>query len=343
MPDEPGVEEHPTVTLADKVGQKVAEHVTRAGAANAATETARRAASTLAIAESLRNDLKPAMAEMFGTIIEQLEDDDPTRKFYDMFMSPESVLNDAVVNIMGFAGMVIACISETGKVFFQPILNALWNERPRMPMSPADVANAVVQGYMTLEEGTEEASFSGLAGLPFQRMVEITGMPPSPQDLFSMFRRSIIEMGSKPTDRLTVTAGLAEGHTKDEWIEKFQKLAYVWPSPTDFVNAAIREQIPYGTAQEWAKNIVNIAQSALNATGVPSGGRRGREPQGGMRVHRDDLAVLVARFLPGEDLEDLEPGPGNGTDAASRSTAVKSPSVNGTRSRDAAKKDAADV
>jgi len=253
MPDEPEVEEHPTVTLADKVGQKVAEHVTRAGAANAATETARRAASTLAIAESLRNDLKPAMAEMFGAIIEQLEDDDPTRKFYDMFMSPESVLNDAVVNIMGFAGMVIACISETGKVFFQPILNALWNERPRMPMSPADVANAVVQGYMTLEEGTEEASFSGLAGLPFQRMVEITGMPPSPQDLFSMFRRSIIEMGSKPTDRLTVTAGLAEGHTKDEWIEKFQKLAYVWPSPTDFVNAAIREQIPYGTAQEWAK------------------------------------------------------------------------------------------
>jgi len=97
------------------------------------------------------------------------------------------------------------------------------------------------------------------------------------------------------------------------------------------------------SAQEWAKNIVNIAQSALNATGVPSGGRRGREPQGGMRVHRDDLAVLVARFLPGEDLEDLEPGPGNGTDAASRSTAVKSPSVNGTRSRDAAKKDAADV
>jgi len=89
MPDEPGVEEHPTVTLADKVGQKVAEHVTRAGAANAATETARRAASTLAIAESLRNDLKPAMAEMFGAIIEQLEDDDPTRKFYDMFMSPE--------------------------------------------------------------------------------------------------------------------------------------------------------------------------------------------------------------------------------------------------------------
>jgi hypothetical protein len=252
MPDEPEVEEHPTITLADKVGQKVAEHVTRASAANAATETARRHASTVAIAESLRNDLKPAMAEYFGTIIEQLPDDDPTRKFYELFMSPESVLNDAVINIMGFVGMIIACISETGKVFFQPLLNELWSSRPRMPMSPADVANAVVQGYMTLAEGETEAAYSGLDTKPFRTMVEVTGMPPSPQDLFQMFRRSIIPEGKSAADFPSVYAGLAEGHTKDSWIPIFQKLAYVWPSPTDFVNAAVREQVPYATASEWA-------------------------------------------------------------------------------------------
>jgi hypothetical protein len=252
MADEELLEEHPTITLADKVGQKVAEHVTRASAANAATETARRHASTVAIAESLRNDLKPAMAEYFGTIIEQLPDDDPTRKFYELFMSPESVLNDAVINIMGFVGMIIACISETGKVFFQPLLNELWSSRPRMPMSPADVANAVVQGYMTMEEGQIEAAYSGLDKTPFDTMVKVTGMPPSPQDLFQMFRRSIIPEGSSASDFPSVYAGLAEGHTKDSWIPIFQKLAYVWPSPTDFVNAAVREQVPYATASEWA-------------------------------------------------------------------------------------------
>jgi len=118
MPDDELMEEHPTVTLADKVGAKVAEHVAHAARQNAETETLRRHASTLAIAESLRNDLKPAMAEYFGTIIDKLPDGDPTRQFYELFMSPESVLNDAVINIMGFVGMIIACISETGKVFF---------------------------------------------------------------------------------------------------------------------------------------------------------------------------------------------------------------------------------
>ena len=268
MADEELVEEHPTITLADKVGQKVAEHVTRASAANAATETARRHASTVAIAESLRNDLKPAMAEYFGTIIEQLPDDDPTRKFYELFMSPESVLNDAVINIMGFVEMIIACISETGKVFFQPLLNELWSSRPRMPMSPADVANAVVQGYMTLEEGQIEAAYSGLDKTPFDTMVKVTGMPPSPQDLFQMFRRSIIPEGSSASDFPSVYAGLAEGHTKDSWIPIFQKLAYVWPSPTDFVNAAIREQIPKADAQKWAGktglDITTEVESGIN-------------------------------------------------------------------------------
>jgi len=244
MPDPAEPTEHPTITLADKVGEKVAEHITKASQAGAAHETARRHTALTATAESLRNDLKPAMHEMFGAMIEQLPADDPTRKFFDLFMSPESALNDALINILGFAGMVLAAISETGKVFFQPLLNELWNSRPRMPLSPADAADAVVQGYMTLQEGQTEASYSGYGTTPFNRMVDITGQPPSPEDLMQMFRREIIPQGTDATDFPSVFAGLAEGHTKDPWIPYFQKLAYVWPSPVDFINAAIREQFP---------------------------------------------------------------------------------------------------
>ena len=102
MTDELEVEEHPTITLADKVGAKVAEHVARTSAANAATETTRRHVATVAIAETLRSDLKPAMHDMFGAMVEHLDADDPTRKFFDLFMSPESVLNDAIINLLGF-------------------------------------------------------------------------------------------------------------------------------------------------------------------------------------------------------------------------------------------------
>jgi len=253
MTDELEVEEHPTITLADKVGAKVAEHVTKASAANAVTETARRHASTLAIAESLRGDLKPAMQDMFGALLEHLPDDDPTRKFYELFMSPESVLNDAIINLLGFAGMVISAISETGKVFFQPLLNSLWSDHPAIPESVADLANAVVQGYETFANAALDAAESGYNEDVFKQLVQITGMPPSPQDLFAMFRRHLMPEGESASQFPSVYAGLAQGHTKDEWIPLFQKLAYVWPTPDLFVNAAVREQFTSRSeAQAWA-------------------------------------------------------------------------------------------
>src|ERR1035441_10060398 len=84
-------------------------------------------------------------------------------------------------------------------------------------------------------------------------MVQITGMPPSPQDLFAMFRRDLMPEGKSAAQFPSVYAGLAQGHTKDEWIPLFQKLAYVWPTPDLFVNAAVREQFTSKSeAQAWA-------------------------------------------------------------------------------------------
>jgi hypothetical protein len=251
---EPGeVEEHPTVTLADKVGAKVAEHVAAASKANAATETARRHASTLAMAESLRNEIKPAMAEMMAEIIGTLPDDHPSRKFFELFQSPQSILDDAVINILGLLGMVMVAMSNAGQVFFQPALNSLWAGRPNKPMAPADAANAVVQGYVTMADGAAAAAEAGFSESIFNAMVEITGMPPSPQDLFAMFRRDLMPEGESASQFPSVYAGLAQGHTKDEWIPLFQKLAYVWPTPDLFVNAAVREQFTSKSeAQAWA-------------------------------------------------------------------------------------------
>ena len=138
---------HPAVTVADKVGQKVAHHIAKATAAGAQAETERRAAATAAVAESLRNDLKPAVQAMFGAMLEQLPDDDPTRQFYELFMSPESVLNDAVINIMGFAGMCLAAVSQTGQVFFQPLLNELWASRPRQAAQPRRPRHRGCEGH----------------------------------------------------------------------------------------------------------------------------------------------------------------------------------------------------
>ena len=150
-------------------------------------------------------------------------------------------------------GVMFSLASTLLAPFMQETANTIWSNNPDRPLSPPDVANMVVQGYMTEPAGQTEANLSGIDNARFDKMVQVTGMPPSPQDLFQMFRRGIFEEGTSATEPLTVYGGLAQGHTKDEWITKFQQLAHVWPSPIDFVNAGVREQFATkAEAEAWA-------------------------------------------------------------------------------------------
>ena len=67
-----------------------------------------------------------------------------------------------------------------------------------------------------------------------------------------MFRRGIITYFSEVEGQNSVERGLYQGQTKQSWVGDLAQLAYVWPAPIDFVNAAVREQIPYDTAARWA-------------------------------------------------------------------------------------------
>ena len=276
---------HPAVTVADKVGRKVAEHVAKAAVAGAHIETERRAEAMAQMAGSLRDDLKPAMREAFGAMVEALPDDDPMKEFFQLFMSPESVINDAFINIIGFAGMCLAAISNTGQVFFQPLLNQLWASRPRRPLSPADLAIGAVRGIKPGDPAithypssiNDLANQSGVSDQDMQFLTDITGMPPSPQDLFEMYRRGIIDMDG-------IATGLREGDTRDEWIADFQKLAHTWLTPLDFVRAAVQDQLSYSQAETWA------GKTGLDTTTDVGGGQS-----------MFDLAFHIAGRPPGPE------------------------------------------
>ena len=110
-----------------------------------------------------------------------------------------------------------------------------------------------------------------------QFLADITGMPPSPQDLFEMYRRGIITMDD-------IATGLREGDTRDEWISKFQQLSHTWLSPLDFVRAAVQDQLGMDTAEAWAN------KSGLDIT---------TDLGGGMNMF--DLAFHIAGRPPGPE------------------------------------------
>jgi hypothetical protein len=134
--------------------------------------------------------------------------------------------------------------------FVQQVQNDVWSSNPDRPLSPPDIATAVVRGIgFGDSEGTEIpawaialAAESGFDADTFTTMVGVTGMAPSLQLLYEMIRRGVIEEGSLNGGGTTLYSGVQQSDVKDEWIPSIAKLRYAPPSPTDLVAAAVRHQ-----------------------------------------------------------------------------------------------------
>lgn len=148
--------------------------------------------------------------------------------------------------------------------FVQQIQNDVWTAHPDRPISPPDVATAVVRGIGYGDTSGEtipdwalaEAAKSGYGTEAFSTMVGVTGMAPALQLLFEMVRRQIIDEGTLDGGGITLVSGIQQSDVKDEWIDAVKNLRYVQPTPIDMVAAAVRNQwddLPAGANVEQAK------------------------------------------------------------------------------------------
>lgn len=83
-------------------------------------------------------------------------------------------------------------------------------------LSPAELANAVVQGHREFDEAATDAEKQGVSLANFQTMVDNTGLPPGPETLVAWLRRGII-------DDAELDQGIREGHTKVKYIDKYRE------------------------------------------------------------------------------------------------------------------------
>lgn len=143
------------------------------------------------------------------------------------------------------------------------------------PVDAATIATATGRGLslgdpptVSVEEWAyTEAANQGIDANNLNLMASIVGLPPALQELFEMVRRGVITAAGEPpptvdtgatlaTDNqgnpLTVEKGLQEGDFRDDWISAAVQLRHAFLTPTDFVNAAVREQMPYAEARAWA-------------------------------------------------------------------------------------------
>ena len=267
MSDEEPVEPPSVTTRADKLGATFAKHAHAARVAGSEAETARKYAATETFAKVVHDELKPAFAEVLKPFIEAMPDDHPLKLLVGLAGSPGNVVLDALLDVILFPLAFYGALHQVPAILAENIVNDVNAKHPNIPLAPADLANIVVQGYMVLSQGADQAAYSGINYDRFKLMVDAVGMPPSPQDLFEMYRRGLIPEGESAYQFPSIYAGLAQGHTKDEWIPLFQQLVHTWLTPLDFVRAAVQGQMTQSDAETWA------GKTGLDTTTALPGGK----------------------------------------------------------------------
>jgi hypothetical protein len=100
-------------------------------------------------------------------------------------------------------------------------------------LSPAELANAVVQGHMSQAAATAEAELQGVTADRFAVLVANTGLPPGPETLLAWLRRGIITQAQFET-------GILEGHTKPKYIPFYEAARAPVLGATEYANLWLR-------------------------------------------------------------------------------------------------------
>lgn len=154
--------------------------------------------------------------------------------------------------------------------FVQQVNNDVWAAHPDRPLSPPDVATAVVRGFNLGDSGgtpvpdwaVAESAKSGYDAQHVATQIGITGMAPNLQLLFEMIRRGVIDEGVLNDGGQTLVGGIQQSDIRDAWIEYVTKLRYVPLSPLDLVRAAVQDQwddapvgYDFSIQKEWAAKL----------------------------------------------------------------------------------------
>lgn len=103
-------------------------------------------------------------------------------------------------------------------------------------LSVSELANAVVQGHMSMDAATAEAGELGYSAERFNVLVENTGLPPGPETGLAWLRRGILDDGEFGTL-------VREGHTKTKYIAKFLEARQQLLTVIQVVDAHLRGYI----------------------------------------------------------------------------------------------------
>lgn len=193
-----------------------------------------------------------------------------------------------------------------------------WLLTVNVPLSPADVALAVLRGNIPMAQAVAVAAQSGVTAEDFNTIIDNTGEPPGPEQLLEAHRRGFI-------DDARLVKGILQSRIRNEWVDVIKDLATVPISTADAVNAVVQNHLTQAQGEDIANQnglmpgsfpiLVETAGAPLSRTEMEELYNRGEVTQAQvyqalsesrLKPKYNDLAFLLhSRLLTPRELADM--------------------------------------
>lgn len=159
---------------------------------------------------------------------------------------------------------VLAEIARNATLPYMRDLEYLVNTKdPNIPLSPADLAQAVVRGVMDKESADKEARKSGADTPQMKVLYDLAAGPPGLETVLQMYRRGIVTWGEVGPTKATVANAIATSRTYTYWSDAIRALNILPIPAAEMVDAAVEGQTTKGDRSVVESAISSSDTSAL--------------------------------------------------------------------------------
>lgn len=146
------------------------------------------------------------------------------------------MLEGVLWKALGFIGAILAALHALATPFVRGLTEQANVDYPNMPLTADQCAVGVVKHAIDHMTAAEEARLSGYDAARFDTLITMTGNPPGPETLMTMWNRRII-------DEEGVRRGLHQGILRDDWTDNYLKLQTRVLTGAEVVEAAVQNHL----------------------------------------------------------------------------------------------------
>ena len=224
-----------------RIADLVGEAVFKARVATSQLENDQRARFHHDTMEHLEREMAEPLRKIFGHLADDPETPEPMREYFREICGPTHQ-GTFLLSLTAFIGIGISGPAAAAAGFLQKLQADSMKQWANVRLTPQEAATAVVKGWLTIEQGFEQARYSGVGTDTFTEMVNLTGNPPGPQTLITMLNRNIIN--DDEFDK-----GIKEGLIRSEWGPMIKALRFGPPTAAETIVAEVEGHIDAGMAK----------------------------------------------------------------------------------------------